>query len=32
MNTATAKKIAEKRHKFIEKFLKEFYREWDGKA
>jgi len=31
MNTKTAKKIAEKRHKFMEDFLKEFFIEWDGK-
>ncbi|MBN2052580.1 HD domain-containing protein [Candidatus Woesearchaeota archaeon] len=32
MNTATAKKIAEKRHKFMEHYLKEFFNEWNGKA
>jgi uncharacterized protein len=31
MNTATAKKIAEHRHKVMEGFLKEFLQEWDGK-
>jgi len=31
MNTATGKKIAEKRHTFMEQFLKEFYDEWHGK-
>jgi len=31
MNTETAKKIAEKRHKYMEKFLDEFYKEWSGK-
>ena len=31
MNTATAKKIAEKRHKVMEVFLAEFFQEWEGK-
>lgn len=30
MNTKTAKKIALKRHKFIEVYLKEFFNEWKG--
>jgi len=30
MNTQTGKAIAEHRHKFMEQFLDEFYREWDG--
>lgn len=28
MNTKTAKRIAEKRHKFMEQFLKNFFEEW----
>ena len=31
MNTPTAKKIAEQRHTYMEKFLDQFLREWDGK-
>jgi len=31
MNTATAKKIAENRHKVMERFLAEFFQEWEGK-
>ncbi len=31
MHTKTARQIAEKRHKFIEEFLKEFFNEWDMK-
>lgn len=31
MNTKTAKKIAEDRHRFMELFLKRFYLEWEGK-
>lgn len=30
MNTKTAKKMANKRHKFMELFLQEFFNEWDG--
>jgi uncharacterized protein len=30
MNTKTGKSIAEHRHKFMEQFLDEFYKEWDG--
>lgn len=30
MNTKTAKKIAAKRHKFLEKYLEQFYQEWEG--
>lgn len=30
MNTETAKKIAEKRHKVMEEYLKQFFLEWDG--
>lgn len=31
MNTKTGKKIAETRHKFMEKYLEQFYAEWEGK-
>ena len=30
MNTSTGKEMAQHRHKFMEQFLDEFYREWDG--
>jgi uncharacterized protein len=32
MNTKTAKKIALERHKFMELFLRRFFKEWQGKA
>ena len=31
MNTKTGKKIASKRHKFMEIYLEQFYNEWQGK-
>jgi uncharacterized protein len=31
MKTETGKKLAEERHQFMEFFLEEFYKEWDGK-
>ena len=31
MHTETAKKIAQKRHAFMEQFLEQFYSEWEGK-
>ena len=31
MNTKTGKQIAEKRHQFMEIYLKQFYAEWNGK-
>lgn len=30
MHTKTAKKIAQRRHKYMQNYLKEFYREWEG--
>jgi uncharacterized protein len=30
MNTETGKKIAEKRHRYMQSFLSQFYAEWDG--
>jgi len=32
MNTNTGRKLAEKRHQYMEAFLKQFYAEWDGEA
>ena len=32
MNTGTAKKVAENRHRFMELYLEEFYKEWNGEA
>lgn len=32
MNTETGKKLAENRHKYMEGFLEQFYKEWNGKA
>lgn len=32
MNTESGKKIAQKRHDFMEKFLSQFYAEWDGEV
>jgi uncharacterized protein len=32
MNTETGKKIAQQRHDFMEKFLSQFYAEWDGEV
>ncbi|MBN4085062.1 HD domain-containing protein [Flavobacteriaceae bacterium AH-315-B10] len=31
MNTKTGKRIAEKRHQYMELYLEQFYAEWDGK-
>lgn len=31
MNTATGKAMAEKRHQFMEEFLRRFYEEWEGR-
>ena len=30
MNTATGKAIAERRHQFMEDYLRRFYEEWEG--
>ncbi|MCK5080984.1 MAG: HD domain-containing protein [Candidatus Moranbacteria bacterium] len=32
MNTKTGKSLAESRHKFVEDYLEEFFKEWDGEA
>lgn len=32
MNTATGRKLAEERHQFMENFLEQFFREWQGEA
>ncbi len=32
MNTDTGKKMAWQRHRFMEKFLRQFYSEWEGKS
>jgi uncharacterized protein len=32
MNTVTGKKMAEERHVFMEKYLQQFYAEWNGEA
>lgn len=32
MNTETGKKLAKKRHQFMELFLSQFYAEWDGEV
>ena len=31
MNTETAKKMAESRHRFMEEYLDRFFKEWEGK-
>jgi len=31
MNTKTGKKLAERRHRFMERYLKQFFKEWNGK-
>jgi len=32
MNTATAKRLARRRHEFLKRFLERFHEEWDGNA
>ncbi len=32
MNTKTGKKIAEKRYAFMEQYLAQFYKEWNGEG
>ena len=32
MNTETGKQLAAERHQFMERFLAQFYREWNGEA
>ncbi len=32
MNTETGRQIAQERHEFMKQYLKQFYREWDGKS
>jgi len=32
MNTKTAKKLAEERHRFMKRYLDQFFREWNSKA
>ena len=32
MNTKTGKRLATKRHQFMEQYLEKFYAEWDGKS
>lgn len=32
MNTPTARRIADQRHQYMEDFLEQFHREWDGDA
>ena len=30
MNTETGKKLAQKRHEYMEQFIEQFYSEWNG--